>query len=43
MPLQSVGEIQASDFGNRMIAVSLQQFHYLGTEGVITAEEATDV
>jgi hypothetical protein len=42
-PLQSVGEIQAPDLRNRTIAVSLQQFHYLTTKGVVIDQKAADI
>jgi hypothetical protein len=33
--LQSIRENQATDFRNRMIAVALQQVHYLTAKGVV--------
>ena len=41
--LQGIREIQAPDLRNRTIAVSLQQFHYLTTKGVVIEQKAADI
>ena len=41
--LQSVGNIQATNFSNGTITTTLQQLGYLITERAVIKEQATDV